>query len=161
MTDTTEVTAETEPTVEAAKADDEQLGEAGIAALKSEREARKAAEKERTELAARIKELENRDKSESEKQQEELAEARAQLAELTAAKTRAEVASAKGIPSAVIAGPASASEEDLMAFADALIAWRGAGAGPVIPNEGKTPSSKAQSAADVFADWSSDRFNKL
>lgn len=160
MTDTTEVTEEATAAVEDAKTDDEQLGEAGLSALKSEREARKAVEKERAELAARIKELENRDKTESEKQQEELAEARAELASLTAAKTRAEVASAKGIPSDVIAGPASGSEEDLTAFADALIAWRGAGTGPVIPNEGKTPS-RTQSTADVFADWSTDRFQKL
>lgn len=157
--DTNEVTEETEQTEEVAKTDDEQLGEGGISALKSEREARKAAEKDRAELTARIKELEDRDKSESEKQQEELAKARAELAELTAAKTRAEVAAAKGVPVDLLSG---SSQEELEAAADALIAWRGTGKGPVIPNEGKTPS-KGQSTADVFADWSSDRFdnNKL
>lgn len=157
-TENTEVEAvETEPTVEGAKPDDEQLGEAGLSALKSEREARKAAEKERAELVARIKEFEDRDKTETQKQQEELAEARAQLAELTAAKTRAEVAASKGVPADLLSG---STQEELEAAADALIAWRGTGKGPVVPNEGKTPS-RQQTTADTFADWSSDRFQKI
>lgn len=145
MTDTNEVAEPTEIATQDATSSEEQLGEAGISALKSEREARKAAEKERAELATRIKELEDRDKSESEKQKEELAEARAQLADLTAAKTRAEVASTKGIPSGLLAGPASGSEEDLTAFADALIAFRGEQkASPASPAVGRVnPQSLA------------------
>lgn len=105
----------------------EPLGEAGIAALKSEREARKAAEKAAADAIARIKEFEDRDKSEAEKQQEALAAARAELAELTVAKTRAEVAAAKGVPANLLSG---STQEELEASADALIAFRGEQARP-------------------------------
>lgn len=60
-----------------------ELGEKGEAALKAERTARRAIEKERNELAAKVKEFTDRDKSDTEKVQE-------QLAELTNRATRAE-----------------------------------------------------------------------
>jgi type IV secretory pathway VirB10-like protein len=113
------------PVVEGAKPDAEPLGEGGVAALKSERELRKAAEAERTALAAQLKAIEDKDKSEAQRQQEALDAARAELEALTAAKTRAEVAADKAIPTALLAGPASSKPEDVAAFADALIAFRG------------------------------------
>lgn len=67
--------------VEGAKPDD--LGEAGLKALKTERESRKAAERERDEFAAKVKEFEDQKKSDSEKLQE-------QLAALTERATKAE-----------------------------------------------------------------------
>jgi hypothetical protein len=54
---------------------DEPLGEGGLRALQSEREARKAAEKAAADAAARIKEFEDRDKSELQKAQDAAAEA--------------------------------------------------------------------------------------
>jgi hypothetical protein len=54
--------------------EDERLGEAGIRALRAEREAREAAETERAELAAKLKEIEDRDKSESERLAERVRE---------------------------------------------------------------------------------------
>lgn len=121
-----ETVTEASPETEGATPVVEELGEKGVAALKAEREARKAAEKASTDMAARLKEFEDRDKSEAQKQQEALEAARTELAELTVAKTRAEVAATKGVPSELIAGPASTSAEDVAAFADALIAFKGA-----------------------------------
>lgn len=65
-----------------------ELGEGGVKALNAEREARKAAEKAANELAAKVKEFEDRDKSESEKLQ-------AQLSELAERATKAERESAR------------------------------------------------------------------
>lgn len=65
-----------------------ELGEGGVKALNAEREARKAAEKAANELAAKVKEFEDRDKSETEKLQ-------AQLSELAERATKAERESAR------------------------------------------------------------------
>lgn len=119
---------------------DEPLGAPGLAALKSEREAKAAAEKRAAAAEARIKEFENAQKTEAEKQAEALAEAKAELANLLAAKTRAEVAAAKGVPVELLAG---STQEELEASADALIAFRGE-AQPqklIVPNEGKSPEN--------------------
>lgn len=48
------------------------LGEGGVAALKAERDARKALERERNEFAAKVKQFEDRDKSEAERIQEQV-----------------------------------------------------------------------------------------
>lgn len=133
---------------------DEPLGEGGLKALNAEREARKAAEKAAADALAKIKEFEDRDKSEAQKQQEALEKAQRELAELTAAKTRAEIANTKSIPADLLAGPASSAQEDLEAFADALIAFKGQPQRLVVPNEGKTPTGERRDAqVDAFADF--------
>lgn len=111
------------------------LGETGLSALKAEREARAAAEK-------RLKEFEDRDKTEAEKTAERLAAAEKRAEELEARSTRAEVAATKSVPTALLAGPASGSAEDLAKFADALIQFRGdqGSNGLHVPNEGKSPN---------------------
>ena len=154
----TQATA-TEPTVETAVEDKstdatseaEPLGEPGLAALKSEREARKAAEKATADALAKIKEFEDRDKTEAQKQSEALAEAKAQLAELTVAKTRAEVAAAKGVPANLLSG---STKEELEAAADALIAFKGEPQTQRlhIPNEGKSPTTTGSPATE-FAEF--------
>ena len=129
----------------------EPLGEAGIAALKSEREARAAAEKAAKEALARVKEFEDRDKSEAQKQQEALEHAQRELAEMKVAKTRAEVAASKGVPAALLAG---STVEELEASADALIAFKGEAATvhPLnIPKLGQVPGNNSASSADRFA----------
>jgi hypothetical protein len=78
---------EPSPPVEPAK----DLGDAGKKAIAEERAARKAAEKERAELAAKLKEFEDRDKTEAEK----LAAAR------DAAEQRATAATARAVRSEV------------------------------------------------------------
>lgn len=88
--------------------------------------------------AKRLAELEDAQKSEAQKQQEALEKAQRELAELTVAKTRAEVAAAKGVPAELLTG---STQEELEARADDLIAWRGAAPkGAVVPGEGKDPS---------------------
>lgn len=135
----------TPPPAPAGATPDEPLGAPGLAALKSEREAKAAAEKRAAEAEARLKEIEDRDKSEAQKQQEALEKAKQELAELTAAKTRVEVANTKGVPVELIAGPASSSQKDLEAFADALIAYKGEPQLPKlhVPNITKSPSQQA------------------
>jgi hypothetical protein len=117
---------------------DEPLGEAGIAALKSERAARAAAEAAAKEALAKVKAFEDAQKTEAEKQAERLAEIERENAELKAAKTRAEVAAAKGVPASLLSG---STQEELEASADALIAFRGTTEPQklYVPNEGKAP----------------------
>ena len=100
--------------------------------------------------AKRLAELEDAQKTEAQKQQEALEKAQRELAELTVAKTRAEVAAAKGVPAELLTG---STQEELEARADDLIAWRGEPAPQklIIPNEGKSPSSGSFSPADAFA----------
>lgn len=135
------VTPVVEPEAQPAGAtpETEPLGAPGLAALKSEREAVKAAEKRAADAEARIKEFEDRDKSEAEKSAEALAQAKAELAELTVAKTRAEVAAAKNVPASLLTG---STQEELEASADALVAFRGEpaklSAAPFIENTNKT-----------------------
>jgi len=140
----TDATSETEP-----------LGEAGIAALKSEREARKVAEKATDDALARIKGFEDRDKSETQKQADRLAEFERENAELKSAKTRAEVAAAKGVPAALLTG---STQEELEAAADALITFRGETQPQKlhIPNEGKSPTT-ATGPATEFAEFLTDQ----
>ncbi|PVE94998.1 hypothetical protein [Microbacterium sp. TPD7012] len=112
-------------TQESATDTDEALGEGGLKALKAERERAAAAEKLASEREAKLKEYEDRDKSEEQKTLDRIAaaEKRAQDLELTA--NRATVAATTSVPMDVLAGPKSGSQEDIQAFADALIAWRG------------------------------------
>ena len=145
-----------EPVVEptGATPEIEPLGEPGLAALKSEREARKLSDKTVTELTAKIKEFQDRDKSETEKQSERLAEIQRENAELKSAKTRAEVAEAKSDPAKGIIIPASmltgSTQEELEASADALIAFKGEKQATRlhIPNEGNSPT--VQTGDDEF-----------
>lgn len=138
---------------------DEPLGEGGLKALNAERDARKVAEKAAADALARVKEFEDRDKSEAQKQQEALEQAQRELAEVTVAKTRAEIANTKSIPADLLAGPASGSAEDLAAFADALIAFKGEQPKQklIIPNEGKSPSTQTTSTAEAFAAFAEDK----
>lgn len=145
---------------EGAKPDSEQLGEAGLSALKSEREARKVAEKQAADLAGRLKEFEDRGKSESEKQQEALEAAKRELAELTLAKTRAEVSAATGVPVALLGG--STQEEMEAAAAEAIKYAESRTARPSSEAIGKANGVKvAGSVEDVFAEWSEKQFNQL
>lgn len=134
------------PTEPVAKTEDAPLGEAGLAALKAEREARAAAEK-------RLKEFEDRDKTEAEKTAERLAAAEKRATELEGKALRAEVAAAKGVPVSLLNG---STQAELEASADALIAFRGEKPAPslLVPNEGTsprpTPSSDSEFVSELF-----------
>lgn len=137
---------------------DESLGEAGMAALKSERAARAAAEQATKDALAQVKAFQDAQKTEAEKQADRLAEIERENAELKSAKTRAEVAAAKGVPVALLSG---STQEELEASADALIAFRGEQPQRlVVPNEGKTPGGSASLESDLeFADFLTRRTN--
>lgn len=98
------------------------LGDAGKKALSEERAARKAAEKEREALSARLKEFEDRDKSEAEKLAERAAAAEAERDALKADAIRARVALTKGIPADLMDRLRGSSEEEVAADADRLMA---------------------------------------
>lgn len=124
--------------------------------------------------AKRLAELEDAQKTEAQKQQEALEKAQRELAELTVAKTRAEVAAAKGVPAELLSG---GTQEELEASADALIAFRGeqsvpTPSGPVVPGEGQsTPTGglsqltaediKTMTAEEVNVARRAGRLNKL
>lgn len=148
------------PAPEGAKPD-EPLGEPGLAALKSEREARAAAEKQAKDAIAKVKAFEDAQKTEAEKQAERIAEIERENAELKAAKTRAEIAATKSIPNELLAGPASDSQEDLDKFADALIAFKGEQPKSLhVPNISKVPTGPTGAEADLeFADFLTGRTN--
>lgn len=133
------------PVIDGAKPSDEPLGAPGISALKAEREARAAAEKRESEALQRIKEFEDRDKTESERQAEALAAAKRELAELTIAKTRAEVAATKGVPAGLLTG---STQEELEAAADALLAFKGE---PVKPSAAPIVEGQVTPAVDLDA----------
>jgi len=133
---------------------DEPLGEPGLKALKAEREKAAAAVKQAQDLEAKLREYEDRDKSAEERAQERLAEAERRAVEVELRATRAEVAAATSVPTNFLAGPKSGSAEDIQAFAEALIEWRGevpASRGPVIPGQGKSPDIAPGSKVDAFA----------
>lgn len=133
----------------------EPLGAGGIKALQAEREARETAEKAATEALARVKEFEDRDKSEEQKRQEEAERLRGEIAELTRAKTLAEVANSAGVPAEILAGPKSGSAEDVAAYAAALSEWRGtqepAKPDAVVPTIGQVPRTGNVPIADQIA----------
>lgn len=87
--------------------------------------------------AQRLAEIEEANKTAEQKAAERLAEAERRAAELEARANRATVANEHGVPEAILAGPASASPEDLAAYAAALIAFRG--------DQKQTPRSDALS----------------
>lgn len=130
---------------------DEQLGDSGKKALDAERASRKAAEDREKTLTAKLKELEDRDKSEADKAAERLAEAEKRATEVEARATRAEVSVATSIPVDILAGPRSSNAEDVTAFAT-LVAEYAAdfskknSAGPVIPTQGKQPPAALNSS---------------
>lgn len=107
---------------------DEALGEAGLRALVAEREARKNAEAAQRDLEAKIKEFEDRDKTEQQKAEEAAARIASDLdatkASLAAAElnlARTQVAYEKGIPAELVPRLRGDTREELEADADALL----------------------------------------
>jgi hypothetical protein len=98
------------------------LGEAGKKALEAERRNARAATKERDALAARLKEFEDRDKSEADKAIERAAAAEKRVAELEAHATRLEVAYENGLTPAQAKRLVGSTREELEADAKELLA---------------------------------------
>lgn len=80
------------------------------------------AEKANADKARRLDEIEESQKTELEKAAARAAAAEARAAEIEARAVRAEVAAAKGVPAVLLSG---ATQEELEASADALLAFRG------------------------------------
>lgn len=97
--------------------------------------------------AKRLAEIEEAQKTEAQKQQEALERAQKELADLTVAKTRAEVAAAKGVPAALLNG---STQEELEASADALIAFKGTAEPNGLVVETQTG---AQGVSSAGGDW--------
>ncbi|AER47564.1 head scaffolding protein [Mycobacterium phage DS6A] len=148
------------------------LGEAGQKALAAERDARKAAERElrdakkaTAELAAKVKEFEDRGKSDDQKKDERIAELEslvnkhkseleAQLKAAERSKLAATVAAEKGVPVELLKGD---TREALEASADKALEWRnpkgtkiprpqGIRSGASAPPDGSTPKQQAAAA---------------
>lgn len=97
------------------------LGDAGKKALDAERRARRAAEKKTADLEARLKEIEDKDKSDSDKAAEKLAAAEARATEAESKLLRTEVAAAKGLSPAQAMRLVGTTKEELEADADVLL----------------------------------------
>lgn len=113
------VTEETQ-TAEAATAD-ESLGDAGKKALEAERRNARQAAKERDALAARLQEIEDRDKSDAQKLLDRAEAAERRAAEVESHALRLEIAAEKGLTTAQAKRLVGATREELEADADDLL----------------------------------------
>jgi hypothetical protein len=105
-----------------AAASEDTLGDAGKKALEAERRNARAAARERDALAAKLKEFEDRDKSEADKAVERAAAAEKRVAELEAQATRLEVAFENGLTPAQAKRLVGSTREELEADAKELLA---------------------------------------
>lgn len=145
MPDDTTQTPETSETTEGNQpkpADPDTLGEGGKKALDAEREARKTAEKAARELAAKVKQYEDRDKTEAEKVAERIASLEAEngalmaekaaiLAEKALAELRSKVSETAGVPAQLLV--VGQTEDEMTEWAKQLSEWKGAKPGNTTP----------------------------
>lgn len=134
-----------EPVAEGATPEAEPLGEKGVAALKAERLARAAAEKRESDLAAKVKAYEDRDKSDAEKLQEQLAELSGRAAKAERESARLSVIATHQIPAEYHDLVQGADEESLTASAAKVRSLLDATASTerasfIIPDEGGSPA---------------------
>jgi hypothetical protein len=114
------------------------LGDSGKNAIVAEREARKHAERQLRDVQKALKEYEDRDKSELQKALERAEAAEKSAAEATFSALRSKVAATKGVPASSLTG---ATEEELAASADELIAWRDQNKPATPPPTKRAPTS--------------------
>lgn len=158
--------AEVEPKPEPVEAISDELRDAGKAAIQKERDARKdldrrlaEAERLNADLAAKVQEFQDRDKSDQQKLadqvtalQKQIAAKDAEVVKAKHASLRAAVAAEKGVPAAGLTGT---TEEELRASADELIAWRDAAA-VKRPPKPPAPTTGLKSGASTTGDQSTD-----
>lgn len=129
---------------------DADLGDAGKKALQREREARKAAEKARTEAEAKVKEFEDRDKSELDKANERAAELEKTAAQAQAEALRYRIAAKNEISDEDAEIFLTGTDEDtLTKQAERLVALRGEQAAPRAPKP--DPSQGSRGPVDLDA----------
>lgn len=123
MSETAPEVTETEPVVDETPttAETPDLGDSGKKALAAERSARRAAEKQAAELAAKVKEFEDASKSETEKAaaRAEAAEERAKAAEAKA--LRVEIADELNVPKELREFLTAGDEDSLRAQANKVL----------------------------------------
>lgn len=123
--------------------DDDNLGDAGKAAIKAERDARKAAEKERDEVRKRLQVLEDKDKSELERATARVAELEQTYTTERATRLRLEIASEFEIGKDDLVLLTATEEDALRAQAERVKARTDAAsgrpAGP-LPGQGTPPA---------------------
>lgn len=130
--------------------DDEPLGEAGKKALQREREARKAAEKARTEAEAKVREFEDRDKSELQRANERAAELEEQATKAQAEALRYRIATKHRISDDDAETFLTATDEDtLTRQAERLVELRGEQNGSRTPRP--DPSQGSRGSVDIDA----------
>ncbi|MFE7869754.1 hypothetical protein ACFUYE_05315 [Micromonospora humida] len=149
----------TPPAGDPAKPGDAPLGPGGEKALREEREARKALEKQLAELAP-LKQLAEAlggkptgdGKTDLERLTERLTQHETELASERAARYRAEVAAAKGLTPQQAARLQGATREELEADADALLAlFPAAPAGPRAPAPDPSQGARGTQPLDLEA----------
>jgi len=156
MSEQTGAPAEGAQNPEATQGDpaDKPLGPNGEKALKSEREARAAAEKQAAELKAQLDQIEAANLSELERAQRAAQEAQSQLAEITRQNLRNSVALAKGVPADLVEFLTGESEQEISAKAEVLMARLSAPTSPKPdPSQGAGSGAAKGSAADQFAEF--------
>lgn len=159
--------APTEPKTPPAEAISDDLGDAGKAAIQKERAAREDLARQLAEsknlqqqLADKVKEFEDRDKSETEKLNDQLATLKQQIADKDAeivkaqhTSLRAEVAAAKQVPAGRLHG---STRQELEADADAYLAEVAERAASKRPPKSSTPSGGLKSGASPNGDAPTD-----
>lgn len=98
-----------------------------VAKLRAEAAKYRTEAKANAEAAKRLSEIEESQKTEAQRQAEQLQKLQQENEALRLATVKAQVAAAKGVPAELLAG---ATEEELTASADALLAFRGQPAQP-------------------------------
>lgn len=137
-----------------------QLGDAGKAAIAAERRRAAAAEKSAKELSERLKELEDKDKSEAEKLRDTLTTAQAELESFRQREQveawRVEVAAESELSADIATALRGSTREELAEHAALLkqlfASQKPTRSGPYVPTEGKTPSGQLGSKGQTFAD---------
>lgn len=106
----------------AAAVEDEPLGDGGKKALDAERRSRRAAEKQLNELASKIREYEDRDKSEAERLAARLAEAEQEALAARSEALRLRVAADVGVSAELLEFITGTDEDTVRAQAEKLMA---------------------------------------
>jgi len=123
------------------------LGEAGRKALREERAARQAAEKSAADLEARLKAIEDKDKTETQRAADTATKAEAARVAAEARADRLEVAMAKGLTPGQAKRLQGANRAELEADADDLLESFPAAEAPRPPPNGK-PTERLSGGGD-------------
>ncbi len=140
--------AETAPQTAAASTDPaptpkpDDLGDPGKKALAAERSARRAAEKAAADALAKVKEFEDRDKTELEKLTDQISKAKAEADQARAEALRLKVAAESGLPADLHEFLVGNDEEELRAKAQKLMAATAAATDPRRPAPDPTQGAK-------------------